>query len=71
MDKAGPFHYDSPNSFEAWGFHFPSGLVIIEWIPHSVPPGADRLDGYHQSVYHSWEDFRTICNGVITWGEHP
>lgn len=69
--QLGPFHYEGPGGFEAWGFHFPSGMVIIEWIPASVPDDIDHIDGYHQSVYHSFEDFRTVCTGSIAWGGSP
>lgn len=67
----GPFHYVGGEGFEAWGYHFPSGMVIIEWIPDSVPESEDKIDGFHQSVYHSFEDFRTVCTGEISWGVSP
>lgn len=59
------FKYRGENGFEAWGVHFPSGLTIIEWIPESVPEENEQLENYHQSVYHSWSDFRKICTGEV------
>ena len=70
-DRLGPFYYVGEEGFEAWGFVFPSGLTILEWEPNSVPDGEPELDGYHQSVYHSVEDFQTICTGRVDWGISP
>lgn len=67
----GPFHYTGSEGFEAWGYRFPSGFIILEWIPESVPESDDKIHGGHQSVYHSYEDFRTICMGDIEWGRSP
>jgi hypothetical protein len=65
---AGPFHYRGSEGFEAWGYHFPSDTVILEWVPDSVPESKDKINGHHRSVYESWEDFRTICKGEVTRG---
>jgi len=67
----GPFHYEETNGFEAWGYRFPSGLIVLEWIPESVPEDGEQLEHYHQSVFHSFEDFRKLCDGTIQWGKAP
>lgn len=68
---AGPFHYHGPEGFEAWGFRFPSGFIILEWIPESVPEDEQTIEDGHQSVYHTYEDFRATCTGDIEWGRTP
>lgn len=70
-DRYGPFHYTGPEGFEAWGYRFPSDFLILEWIPESVPDSEDKIHGGHQSIYHSFEEFRTICTGEIDWGQTP
>ncbi|ADB63944.1 hypothetical protein Htur_5057 (plasmid) [Haloterrigena turkmenica DSM 5511] len=67
----GPFHYTGPDGFRAWGYRFPSGFIILEWIPESVPESDEKITGGHQSIYHSYEDFRTVCTGEIHWGWFP
>ncbi|WP_211338428.1 hypothetical protein [Haloterrigena salifodinae] len=69
--RAGPFHYTGSEGFEAWGYRFPSGFIILEWIPKSVPETDDKIESGHQSVYHSFVDFRTVCDGEIEWGRYP
>lgn len=66
----GPFKYVSDDGFEAWGYRFPSGFIIVEWIPESIPPD-ERIGGHHQSIYHSWGDFIQVNDGDVVWGEHP
>lgn len=70
-ERVGPFYYVGEAGFEAWGFTFPSGLTILEWDKGSVPDGEEQLDGYHQSVYESFEDMRKICTGRVDWGISP
>ncbi|WP_436348901.1 hypothetical protein [Natronorubrum sp. FCH18a] len=70
-DRFGPFHYAGPDGFEAWGYRFPSGFLILEWISDSVPEDNSKLQEGHQSLYHSFEDFRTTCTGDIEWGRTP
>lgn len=69
LKQLGPFYYVSPEDFEAWGFAFPSGFIVLEWC--FAPDGADELDNGHHSIYHSWEDFRTVCTGRVDWGITP
>ena len=69
--RVGPFYYVGEEGFEAWGFTFPSGLTILEWDKSSVPDDEEQLDGYHQSVYESFEDMRRICTGRVDWGVSP
>lgn len=61
----GPFYYVSED-LDAWGFVFPSGMVVIEW---------DRplatTDEFDQAIYHSMESFRTVHTGRIDWGVSP
>ncbi|ELY85424.1 hypothetical protein [Natrinema gari] len=68
---AGPFHYTGPEGFEAWGYRFPSGFLILEWIPESVPEDEQTIYNGPQSVYHSFADFRATCTGEIDWGRTP
>lgn len=70
-DRAGPFYYTGEEGFEAWGFVFPSGYTVLEWVPNSVPEDSTELDHYHQSIYHSVEDFQRICTGNVDWGVSP
>jgi hypothetical protein len=68
--EVGPFYYVSlDESFEAWGFTFPSGYTVLEWEP--VDDEIDDLEEPHQSVYHSVEDFQTVCTGRVDWGVSP
>ena len=67
----GPFHYTGSEGFEAWGMRFPSEFLVLEWIPESVPESDDKITGGHQSIYHSYEVFRTVCTGEIKWGRTP
>lgn len=68
---AGPFHYTGPEGFEAWGFRFPSGFIVLEWIPESVPEDEQTIYNGHQSIYHSFADFRATCTGDMEWGRTP
>lgn len=69
-ERVGPFYYVSPDeAFEAWGFAFPSGFTVLEWEPVSAE--VETLEHAHQSVYHSVEDFRTVCTGRVDWGVSP
>ncbi|WP_176548351.1 hypothetical protein [Natrinema sp. CBA1119] len=68
---AGPFHYTGPEGFEAWGFRFPSGFLVLEWIPESVPEEESTIYNGHQSIYHSFGDFRATCTGDMEWGRTP
>lgn len=70
MKKYGPFHYTGESGFEAWGYRFPSGFVVMEWISESAPDDKTVLAEGHQSIYHDWNDFRAVCEGEISWGEH-
>lgn len=70
-ERVGPFYYVGEDGFEAWGFTFPSGFTILEWIRDSVPEDQTVLQNHHQSVYHSVEDFRQICTGQVDWGVSP
>jgi len=62
----GEFTYHSDDGFVAIGYQFPSGTVILEWIPETTPDDMMMIDGHHRSVYESWEDFRTVCQGEIS-----
>jgi len=69
-ERVGQFYYVAPSEdFEAWGMRFPSGFVIVEWVP--VGEDTEPLAGAHQSLYHSWDDFRTVCSGRVDWGVSP
>lgn len=70
-NHVGPFYYVGEDGFEAWGFAFPSGFTILEWIPGSVPEDETKLDGHHQSLYNSVADFRSVCTGHVEWGAYP
>lgn len=66
----GPFRYRDPDeTFAAWGYTCPSGYTVVEWEPLSDDVAA--LEDAHQSVYHSIDDFRTVCTGEIEWGVTP
>lgn len=67
----GPFYYVGEEGFEAWGFAFPSGYTVLEWVRESVPDDEETLTHHHQSVYHSVEDFRMVCTGRVDWGISP
>jgi len=68
-ENVGPFYYISPDNFEAWGFAFPSGFIVLEWS--FVPESAEELEHGHHSIYHSYDDFRTVCEGRVDWGITP
>lgn len=69
-ERVGPFYYTDPEgSFEAWGFTFPSGYTVVEWEP--VAEDIEPLEHAHQSVYHSFDDFQTVCTGTVDWGISP
>jgi hypothetical protein len=70
-DRVGPFHFVSDDGFEAWGFAFPSGYTVLEWDQTTVPDRYGSIDKHHQSLYHSVEDFRTVCDGRVDWGASP
>jgi hypothetical protein len=70
-ERVGPFYYVGEGGFEAWGFTFPSGFTVLEWDPNTVPDDAASIDGHHQSLYHSVEDFRKVCTGRVDWGVSP
>ena len=71
MNNIGPFRYTGPSGYVAWGYRFPSGFIIMEWCKDSVPEDDDVLNHGHQSVYHSWDDFRMVCEGEVEWSVYP
>lgn len=46
------------------GVEFPSGTVVVEWVPEAWPP-EERLDGAHQSTYDTIDDLRQVVSGEI------